>query len=42
MGTCLIGLFASFSLHLVGVFLLLALRLTKVDAIHDGILDFII
>ena len=40
--TCLVGFLASFGLHLVGVFLLLALGLTKVDAIHDGILDFVV
>ena len=42
VGTCLVGFLASFCLHLVGVFFLLALRLAEVDAIHDGILDFVI
>ena len=42
VGTGLVGFLASFGLHLVGVILLLALRLAKVDAIHDGILDFVV
>ena len=42
VGTRLVGFLASLRLHLVRVILLLAFRLSEVDAIHDGILDFVV
>ncbi len=39
---CLIALFTCLGLHLVGVVLFLASSFAKADAIHDGILDFVV